>query len=169
MKWRTVFMVTVLALTAVAPVLAEAPQIVRVPVSGEYDAAAGGVIAYDGVLNNVWTPRADGSGWNVTSILVAEAWVKGTGARFDLFGVSQQRVVGSPGAVVELDGALVAAGIGAGGMSGVLAYGAELPRMAAVPSTRPVALAASLEAPATGRDPREGAVLRIRGGRAGVV
>lgn len=147
MKMKTVIMVSVLALAAAVPTMAQRSQVAQVPVAGECDAAAGGVIAYDGILNNVWTPRADGSGWNVTSILVAEAWVKGTGARFDLFGVSEQRVAGSAGAVVELDGALVAAGIGGSGMSGILRFGAELPRMAAVPSARAVALAASREAP----------------------
>jgi hypothetical protein len=142
MKLKGILILVLLAVVAAVPAMAQQSQLVRVPVAGEYfDQGVGGEVAYHGALHHVWTPTADGSGWDVTSILVADAWLKATGNRLALFGVSQQNVAGSPGEVVDLKQAITVVRVG-GFSVGEVAFnlGAELPHLAAVPAERPIAV-----------------------------
>lgn len=147
MQKKAVLVISILALAVAVSMGAEPSKIVRVPVSGEYfEPAIGGAIAYEGALLLVWTQAADGPGWDVQSILAAKAWVNATGDSVTLYGFSQERVVGSPEAVVEVTPPNRFACIGgSAGFQGALGLGAELPRMAAVPAVRSVA--SSLVAP----------------------
>jgi hypothetical protein len=129
-----------LALLVAVPAIAQQSQIVQVPLAGVYfDQGVGGEVAYHGVLHHVWTPTADGSRWDVISILAADGWLKASGNRIALFGVSHQQVVGSPGQVVELRPAMTVARIDGTGQV-ALKLGAELPRVAVVPAERPIAV-----------------------------
>jgi hypothetical protein len=158
MKLKGILILPFLAVLAAVPVLAQQSQLVRVPVAGEYfDQGVGGVVAYRGELHHVWTPTADGSGWDVTSILAADAWLKGAGNGFALFGVARQKVIGSPGEVVELRQTIAVAGIGRA-MGGQVAFGlgAELPRLAAVPAARSIAVQTASRAPLQASIPVQG-------------
>jgi hypothetical protein len=142
MKLRGILILAFLAVLAAVPAMAQQPLIVIVPVAGEYfDPGVGGQVAYHGALHHVWTPTADGSGWDVTSILAADAWLNATGNKLALFGVSHQKVIGPPGEVVELSRTMTVVGIG-GAMGGQASFrlGEHLPRLAAVPAERPIAV-----------------------------
>lgn len=149
MKLKGILVFAFLAVLAVVPAMAQQSRLVIVPVAGEYfEPGVGGEVAYHGALHHVWTPTADGSGWDVTSILAADAWLKATGNSLALFGVSRQKVIGLPGEVVELSRTMTIARVG-GSSVGQVAFtlGSDLPRLAAVPAERPMALFTAARAP----------------------